>query len=329
MLETLGFDAKSAALWAGLLIGLLFGGLAEVSRFCLRRGLVGQDRREPLAMFLIAMVFAIAGTQLAQHFGLIDVSGHRYLAAKVPVFAIVGGGLIFGIGMTMTRGCPARMTVLAASGNMRALIVLVFTALTALAMMKGLLQPLLAKAQSYQVAAPHLSQLPYVVIALPVVLALLALLMRVGLRAWAFGGAIGLLVPLAWLTTGNLLQDDFDPTPLEAISFIAPIADTLFWVQAATALTPGFGVGLVLGTFLGAAITAQIGRRGAWQSFSSPRETGRYLSGAVLMGIGGVLAGGCTLGAGLSGVSTLSISALVALGSIILATKLSAFVLGD
>jgi uncharacterized membrane protein YedE/YeeE len=44
---------------------------------------------------------------------------------------------------------------------------------------------------------------------------------------------------------------------------------------------------------------------------------GRSLSGAALMGVGGVFAGGCTVGAGLSGVATLSVAALLALGSIV------------
>jgi len=120
-------------------------------------------------------------------------------------------------------------------------------------------------------------------------------------------------VPLGWVGTGLILFDDFDPIALESLSFTAPWADSLFFVIASSAIPANFGTGLVGGTLVGAALLAALRGQFRWQSFTTPRETGRYLAGAVLMAFGGVLAGGCTVGAGLAGIPTLSVAALLAL----------------
>lgn len=128
---------------------------------------------------------------------------------------------------------------------------------------------------------------------------------------------LGLLVPLGWVGTGFVLFDDFDPIAMESLSFTAPAAETLFWAVASTAIGPTFGVGLLGGTLAGSAVLALASGRFRWQSFETPAQTGRYLLGGGLMGVGGVLAGGCTLGAGLSGIPTLSFAALLAIGAIV------------
>jgi uncharacterized protein len=127
---------------------------------------------------------------------------------------------------------------------------------------------------------------------------------------------IGLLVPAAWVGTGFVLYDDFDPIALESLSFTAPFADTLFWTIASTSIPANFGVGLIGGVLVGSLAASVLFGSFKWQSFTTPAETGRYASGAALMGVGGVLAGGCTVGAGLAGIPTLSFAALLAIASI-------------
>jgi uncharacterized membrane protein YedE/YeeE len=123
---------------------------------------------------------------------------------------------------------------------------------------------------------------------------------------------IGALVPLGWVGTGLVLYDDFDPIAMESLSFTSPSADTVFWLLASTSIPAGFGTGLIGGVLAGAFLAGALRGEFKWQSFDSPRQTGRYLGGAVLMGAGGVLAGGCTVGAGLSGGSIFAITAWVA-----------------
>ena len=133
---------------------------------------------------------------------------------------------------------------------------------------------------------------------------------------WA--GLLGLLVPAGWVGTGFVLQDEFDPIVMQSLSFTAPAAEFLFWTVASSAIPAGFGVGLILGVILGAATAALSKGEFQWQSFDTPKQTGRYFLGAALMGVGGVLAGGCTVGAGLAGIASLSIAAILALASIAL-----------
>jgi uncharacterized membrane protein YedE/YeeE len=324
MFETLGFETltpRAASLWLGLALGLAFGALAEATRFCLRRGLAGDagERRPALALWLTALAAAVVGTQGAVAAGLIDFSGHRFHAADLPWLAIIVGGALFGAGMVLARGCASRLTVLAASGNLRAATVLLVLALAAHATMKGVLAPIRTALSSFTLPPGELTVLPG---GLPLALAGLAAALwfahrsRIGLGGIAGGLAIGALIPLGWIGTGLVLHDAFDPIAVESLAFTAALADTLFWAIAATAIDPGFGAGVILGTLAGAALAALGGGRFRWQSFGTPRETGRYLTGGALMGIGGVLAGGCTVGAGLSGVATMSVAAMLALAAI-------------
>lgn len=322
MFESLGFETltpRGAALIFGLGLGAGFGALAEVTAFCFRRGIVaGPDRRAALGAWVLALAVAVAGTQAAVAFGLIDFSAHRLHGAGLPWLAVIGGGLLFGIGMVLARGCPARLTVLAASGNLRAAMVLVVFALVAIAAMRGALAPVVQVLGGPSLPlGGSLAALPggAVTVVTAITLLSLGLLRGAGLRPIHLAGAvaIGLLATLGWLGTGFVLQDAFDPIAVESLAFTAPWAETVFWTSAATAVEAGFGPGLVGGTLLGAFALAALSGRFRWQSFTSPRETGRYLAGGALMGLGAVLAGGCTIGAGLSGIATLSVAGALAL----------------
>ena len=320
MFETFGFEtltAPQAAIWFGLAIGALFGLLAQRSRFCLRRAVAGD--RSAAGVWLIALFVALAGTQLAAGRGWVDFADHRLLAGDVPWLAIAVGGLLFGIGMMLTRGCASRLTVLSAQGNLRALVVLVAFAITAHATLKGVLAPLRTGLGS--ITAPlggTLPGAPLVWIALVGALAL-AIALRSGAN-WKLllgGVLIGALVPLAWVGTGFVLYDDFDPIALESLSFTAPWADSLFFVIASSSIPANFGIGLIGGTLLGALVAALIWREFRWEGFDGAPQMGRYLTGGALMGVGGVLAGGCTVGAGLAGAPTLGVAAVLALLSIV------------
>jgi uncharacterized membrane protein YedE/YeeE len=271
----------------------------------------------------VALATAILGTQGAVSAGLIGFEAHRFHAADLPVLAIVAGGLLFGAGMVLTRGCVSRLTVLLGGGNLRALSVLLVFAVTAHATMKGALAPVAVALGGLTLPlgdAAALSALPGGGLLWGAVLAAAALAaaFRSGARPvhLALAVLIGLLVPAGWAGTGFVLYDDFDPIAMQSLSFTGPFADTLFWGVAATSIPANFGVGLIGGTLAGAFAAALGTGRFRWQSFESPAQTGRYMAGGALMGVGGVLAGGCTVGAGLAGVPTLGVSALLALAAI-------------
>ena len=323
MFESFGFEettAKEISVLFGLGLGVLFGLLAERTQFCFRRALVGDDRRAALGIWLTALAVAVLGTQGAVSSGLIDFGEHRFMASNLPVLAVVIGGLLFGAGMVLTRGCVSRLSVLTGSGNLRAALVLVVFAVTAHATLKGVLAPLRTSLGSITTdlgETVSLAALPGGALVWAGGIALVALFAasRSGnrMRNLVLAGLIGALVPLGWVGTGYVLFDEFDPIAMESLSFTAPSADGLFYVVASTAVSAGFGTGLLGGVLLGALAAALLFGSFRWQSFDSPRQTGRYMAGAVMMGFGGVLAGGCTVGAGLAGIPTLSVAAILAL----------------
>lgn len=327
MFESFGFEnltAPQAAVWLGLGLGVLFGILAEITKFCLRRGIVqSSDRPQALGVWVTALAVAILGTQGAIFFGWIDFGDHRFFASGLPVAAILIGGALFGAGMVLTRGCVSRLTVLFGSGNLRAGLVLLVFALVAHATLKGVLAPLRTTlgAITVDIPATGFADLPGGGAFWALLLAAAAL--WVGIRSGAtvrnllLASGIGLLVAAGWVGTGLVLYDDFDPIDMESLSFTAPWADSLFWIVASSSIPAGFGTGLVGGVLVGALMSSLISGRFAFTSFESSAQTGRYLTGAAFMGVGGVLAGGCTVGAGLAGVPTLSFAALLALLSII------------
>lgn len=323
----LGLDLgpRAASAWFGLALGLAFGALAFLTRFCLRRALVGApaERREARGVWALALAVALVGTQAAVAAGLVGFGDHRFHAASIPVPALVAGGLLFGIGTVLARGCITRLTVLSGGGNLRALTGLIVFAVAAHATLQGVLTPLRTGLATMTVTSPvaSLGDLPggpwVWTAALAAALVLVAVRSSAGRWALLGAAALGALVPVAWLGTGYVLFDDFDPIAFEGLSFTAPWAETLFWSIASSLTAPGFGTGLIGGVLAGAVLAAVLSGRFTWEGFESPAQMGRSMSGAALMGVGGVMAGGCTVGAGLSGVSTLSVAALLALGSIV------------
>ena len=320
----------------GLALGVLFGIAAQITRFCLRRSVAGEEGvdRAGLSVWLLALATAIAAVQFAVGTGYAVLDESRYLNPDIPALAIVLGGLAFGVGMVLTRGCVTRLTVLSATGNMRALTVLVVFAITAHAMMKGILAPLRTTLGeiSFELPFATIAAVPGISVVLPI--GLIAGSVWLAKRGGApvthlgLGALIGLLVAAGWIGTSTLLMDEFDPSPVQSIAFTLPWTDSLFWVIASTAIPAGFGTGLIGGVMVGAFLSALVRSELALVSFAEPQQTVRYGAGGVLMGIGGVLAGGCTIGAGLSGVATLSLSAMLALVAIVTGAVVARYVLG-
>lgn len=324
--------------WAGLFLGVIFGVLAQRSRFCLRTAVIGTGTSlSPMAgIYAAALLVALAGSFALSANGLVALDETRFFGDSLPLGALIVGGAIFGAGMVLTRGCASRLTVLSAQGNLRAVMVMLVFAITAYATLRGVLAGArtaftdgssVAVAESGSVAA-ILGIEPWILVGFAVV-ALAALVWRSGarLQGIAMGAGVGLLIVGGWFATGALLYDEFDPRAAESLAFTAGASDGLFYTMASTALEPGFAAGMIGGVLIGAFLAAVASREFRLESFETPEQTLRYLAGGVMMGVGGVLAGGCTIGAGLTGVSTLAIGPMIALVAIIAGAKATQFLL--
>lgn len=324
ILDSLG-EAETVAL-AGLLTGLVFGVAAQKSAFCLRAGVVevARGRLGPrLAVWLLCFSTALAWTQGLLLAGLLDLSESRWLAGPGSLSGAVLGGLVFGAGMVLSRGCPGRLLVLGATGNLRAVLSGLVFAVAAQFSLRGIAAPLRADLAGLGVTdGPNptitaLAGLPdWSGLALGLATAAgalgLAALNRVPARTLVFGSGVGFAAALGWWLTSALGRVSFDPVPVESLTFSGPSADMLMFV-----LTPDgrldFDIGLVPGVFLGAFLAALHGRDLRWEGWTDAQSMQRSLVGAALMGFGAMLAGGCSIGAGVTGSSAMALSAWVAL----------------
>lgn len=313
---------------ATLMVGVIFGALAESTQFCLLGGLrdtADGKGRARLAAFGAAALAAIALTQALSGLGYLDLRTSLYLTAVAALPAVAIGGFLFGVGAAMTRGCAGRLAVLSATGNLRALIVITVVAIAGYATMRGLFAPIRTEIESW--ARPAVAQADVVTIAGigesgRIALALLAgvgalALARVaGLARGAAAIVLGALIAGSWSASSILGDDGFDKLAPWAPSFINPLGNSLVYVLTYTGAKIDAGVTFLGGVLIGAFLSSLAGGRAKLVSFESPRQTVRYLGGGVLMGFGGVMAIGCSTGQGLSGLSTLAPASFVAIAAI-------------
>ena len=131
------------------------------------------------------------------------------------------------------------------------------------------------------------------------------------------GIGIGLIIAGAWYVTGVLGFDDFDPIPLEGLSFISPVGNTLSYLMTYTGSVINFGIAVVLGMIFGSFLYSIATGGFRIESFNDKSDLVNHLVGGVLMGFGGVMSLGCTIGQGITGMSTLALGSVMALVSII------------
>lgn len=326
LVETVG-EAKLLAA-GGAVIGLLFGFFAQRSSFCLRAAVVEFWRGQPgekLAVWLLTFSAAVVGVQALILGGLVDVSTARQLAARGSISGAIVGGLLFGAGMIMTRGCASRLLVLSATGNLRALLSGLIFAVTAQASLGGVLAPWREAVSSWWTVegGPSRDLLAITGIgqwgglafgALWLAAALwYSLRSRRSMWKWLGGLGAGLAVAGGWAYTSTIAASSFNVVPVQGLTFSGPSAEWLMRVLAAPTQPIGFDFGLLPGVFAGAMLGAWLGRDFKLEGFKDGYSMRRYILGAVFMGFGSMLAGGCAVGAGVSGGAVFALTAWIAL----------------
>jgi uncharacterized membrane protein YedE/YeeE len=332
------------SLWAGFVIGIAFGVTVQRTGFCLNtafRGLWVTGDLRKLSSFLLAMAVAVLGTQVSEALGLIDLRFSIYVSAPVSWLVIPLGGAIFGYGMIASNGCGARSLVLLGQGNLRSFVVLLCLGIAAYATLSGVIAPL--RAPIFGQTALAFNKLPtlpryldiwlstnaaHVLPAILIAVMLLALAFRNGAfrnspRDILGGLVVGLLIAAGWLATGYLGADEFEPPLIASLTFIAPVGETIQYAMLATGARMSFGVAVICGVFVGALASALATRTYELQGFSRPTQMLRYMAGGALMGIGGAMALGCSIGQGLTGFSTLAFGSLLAAAGIALGATLA------
>jgi hypothetical protein len=352
---------------AAFTLGFVFGAVGNRTGFCTMGAVAdvvnfGDWRR--MRMWVLAIAVAIAGATALQSAGQVDLAKSIYTGSNVAWLSAIVGGLLFGVGMTFASGCGAKTLIRVGGGNLKSLVVLLFMAVSAYMTLKGLFavwRVNVLDAVRFDVAAlgAKTSDLGALATALGLGAstgAWLGLAIAAMLCAWVFHGRefrgspklvagsviIGAVVVAGWYVTAHLgyvaedvqtLEEKFVATAsgrAESLSFVGPVANLLelllLWTDQSRTLT--FGIAASLGVAAGSAAMALLARSSRWEGFGSVEDLAHHIVGGVLMGFGGVTALGCTIGQGLSGVSTLAIGSIIALGSIIAGSVLAMKYLG-
>ena len=353
-----GVSLGTWVLAGGFLLAFVFGFLANKTNFCTMGAIsdvVNMAHWGRMRMWLLAIAVAIVGSSLLQYFGQVDLTKSVYYRPTLPWLSLLLGGALFGIGMTIAAGCANKNLVRLGGGSLRSLVVLVFLAISAYMTLKGLfgqwrvsyLDPVALDLSSLGLDSqglPHavskwtgLSEQTGLLATMAVLaLALLAFVFkdkRFRSNTLQVSGAIalGLVIVAGWYLTGHIGHGESPETleivyfatnsrTIESLSFVAPLAFNLELLMLWTdkSLRASFGIASVLGVVLGSFVSAVSSRQFHWEGFASLQDLRTQLTGAVLMGFGGVTATGCTIGQGMSGLSTLAIGSFIAVAGIVI-----------
>jgi uncharacterized membrane protein YedE/YeeE len=334
-----------------LLVGMVFGAVTSKTNFCTMGAVsdwVNIGSKDRLRAWFLAIGIAMLASQTMHATGVINISDAFYLTPNFGWLGYLLGGFLFGIGMTLASGCGQRTLARVGSGNLKSLVVLTILGLTAYMTMRGLLA--LFRVNVIEVSNINLAKSDIVDQGMGTLVAaatgleniarvnlVLAILLGGGLIIFAFasktfrgsfdnvlaGITIGLLIPAGWYITGVVGFDDFEPMRFESLTFIGPTGESLMYLMTFTGSVINFGIAAVFGVILGSFLYAILSGRFHVETFTDHADMVRHIVGAVLMGFGGVLALGCTIGQGITGMSTLATGSLMALISIIFGCALT------
>jgi uncharacterized protein len=328
----------------GFILGIALGFVARRGRFCtlgaIEDAVYGNDKRR-LRTWLIAVAVAIVGVHALEIAGHLDLSRAIYTGPRIEWGGAIVGGLLFGLGMALVGTCGFGTLLRLGGGDLKALVVFLVVALTAMATMRGaagLLRLLAIDPLSYELAGRTSQRIPELLGLTGAMAALFPFLVATAIAAlactagffrsgWsiATGATIGIMVVLGWWATGVVGFDPFDTRRVESFSFVAPLGETLLYVMLSTGLRLDFPVGAVVGVIVGAFLAARLAGHFRWEAPDDAREMKRHLLGALLMGFGGIAALGCTIGQGISGVSTLALGSFIAIASILVGARLGLY----
>ena len=335
----------SQVLWAAFALSFIFGFAAQRSHFCTMGAvsdIVNMQDWTRMHMWAMAIAVAMLGFAGMAYVGLISPEKTLYVSSKVLWLSFAIGGLMFGFGMVLASGCGNKTLLRISSGSLKSLVVFLVMAVTAFATLKGITAVVRVNTVdlfSLPTVIPNTSLRLIISCVLAVALVAWALrnpAMR-SLSGWLPSIVIGGVIVAMWWVSGkhgflpehpDTLQEAFLATNsgrAESLSFVAPMAYTLDWVMFFSDKSKVLTLGIVsvFGILAGGFLETKLSKTFRWEGFGSVEDVANHLIGAVLMGVGGVTAMGCTVGQGLSGISTLALGSFIATAGILLGAVLA------
>jgi len=328
----------------GFVTGLVFGATVQRTNFCTMGGisdlvLMGDGRR--FRAWLLAIAVAIIGTQGLHFSSAIDINKSIYLSSNLGWLGAIVGGAMFGFGMTQTGGCASKTLVRLGAGNLKSLVVMIVLGIIAYMTLRGLLALVRVQLENatnielktHGLSNQNIGEMAGALLGVPAstARAVAAVLVAATFLIFCFkdaafcrsvtdiaaGLVIGITAVAGWVITGIIAVDEFNPVPLASITFVAPVGESLQYLMTFTGSTINFGIAVIGGVIAGSFLMAMATGTFRLESFADRSDLVRHLGGAALMGAGGVMALGCTIGQGITGMSTLSLGSAIAWLSIL------------
>jgi len=341
-MEDLPITTVVASLGFGL--GLVFGITVQRTNFCTMGSIsdivfMGDWNR--FRAWMLAMAVAILGSQALHASETIDLGETIYLTTNLGWLGAILGGLMFGFGMTLTGGCANKTLIRLGGGNLKSVVVILFMGIFAYMTLRGLIGLVRVQIEGFSMldletlglASQGIPDILAALLGLPEALARGATIValaggllwfcfksaafRASRRDIAAGLILGALVPVGWYATGVIGYDEFEPLPLTSYTFVAPAGNAIQYLMTFTGSTIDFGIAVVGGVIAGGFLAAKASGQFRLESFADADDMLRHMIGGALMGTGGVMALGCTIGQGVTGMSTLALGSAIALASII------------
>ncbi len=333
----------------GLAVGAAAGFAVQRARLCsfgaVEDALVGGNWRRMKA-YGLALAVAVLGTQALILFAGFDPATSTYIPGRFALAGALVGAVLFGLGMALVGTCAFGSLVRLGSGDLRALVTLMVFGAVAYAALRGALSGLrLDVVERLALPMPNDApgSIPSIIAAgtgwnsaLPLSLLIAGILLvvagrdqrlRQSPRLITAAAVLGLGVVAGWAVTAVLADPFAEAIRVQSLTFVAPVARALYGLAAGEGSLLDFGVMSVLGVVLGAGAAAIRAREFRWEAFDDQREMRRHLAGAALMGLGGVLAGGCTIGQGLTAGSLLAVSWPITVGGMVLGARIGIAIL--
>lgn len=341
------------ALWAAFVLSAAFGAIGQRTKFCTMGAIsdvVTMGDWTRVRMWALAIAVAILGFNGMVALGWLQAANSIYASRQLLWLSLALGGFMFGFGMVLASGCGSKGLIRIGGGNLKSLVVLLVLGVSAMATLKGITAVLrAATVDRFAVTLPFGQDLPSMLsyatglptpqaagllglgVAAAIVAWVLARPEGRSLEVWLGGVGTGAVIAGMWWVSGRLGHLAEDPNTLEeaflatnshrmeALSLVAPVGYSVDWLMYFSDKSNLLTIGIVsvAGMIVGSAAAALVCRNFRWESFGGPEDTANHLAGGALMGVGGVLALGCTVGQGLSGISTLSVGSLLALAAIV------------
>ncbi|MDF1880860.1 YeeE/YedE family protein [Sulfurimonas sp. MAG313] len=310
-----------------LFIGFCYGLIAQKTQFCFNGSIkdyILDKSTRRLGSVLSAIIVAIISSQLLSYAYDIDLYQSIYLQTDINYFLIIFGGILFGIGMMQADGCSSRHLVKFAQGDLHSLVTLVSIGIFGYMTSRGVLSYPLNFLKTNETLVQLSGYIPNQAMPMWLILTFFAVVLwRVlpnlkNLLLTSDGVLIGLLIGASWFVTGYIGFDEFEGVPVEALSFVFPTGKTLEYLMFFSGSTLSFSVCVVFGVLLGSFLMSKFNKKYRFSCAPPPKNNKLQtrIWGGALMGIGGILSYGCTIGQGLSGISTLALASLISISSI-------------